>query len=181
MRKKRPKLSEVIKSYGMRGYNGLSIKDIYSVEDNTARPIQADIIIGMGNGARKYNVHKMQHNTKLCEVEVIELVPYYLQKTIPASTDLSWHGWVYGGEPTPTNDYDTAEWRKLRTTVLKRDKHKCQECGTNKCLTVHHVKPRQGGGKNEARNLITLCSKCHDLIEVGLSEALNENSDGQDE
>jgi len=59
MRKKRLTLSEVIKSYGMRGYNGLSIKDIYSVEDNTARPIQADIIIGMGNGACKF------HNLRL--------------------------------------------------------------------------------------------------------------------
>jgi len=59
MRKKRPTLSEVIKSYGMRGYNGLKIKDIYSVEDNAVRPIQTDIIIGMGNGACKF------HNLRL--------------------------------------------------------------------------------------------------------------------
>jgi len=49
----RPTLSEVIKSYGMRGYNGLKIKDIYSVGDNPIRPIQHSIIIGMGNGAYK--------------------------------------------------------------------------------------------------------------------------------
>jgi len=58
-RTKRPTLSEVIKSYGMRGYNGLKIKDIYQRWDNTARPIQTGIIIGMGNGACKF------HNLRL--------------------------------------------------------------------------------------------------------------------
>lgn len=53
MRQARPTLSEVIKSYGIRTYNGLRIKDIYSVGDNTTRPIQSSIIIGMGNGAYK--------------------------------------------------------------------------------------------------------------------------------
>jgi hypothetical protein len=50
---KRAKLSEEIKRYGIRGYNGVRIKDIYMSGDCKNRPIQARIIVGMGDGAER--------------------------------------------------------------------------------------------------------------------------------
>lgn len=46
--------------------------------------------------------------------------------------------------------------------ILKRDKHKCQLCGSVFNLEVHHIQPKSKGGKNYSDNLITLCKTCHD-------------------
>jgi len=56
-------------------------------------------------------------------------------------------------------------WKKLRSKVKFRDKYLCQRCGTGKNLTIHHIVPIKDGGKNEMRNLITLCLSCHNIVE----------------
>lgn len=33
-------------------------------------------------------------------------------------------------------------------------------------MTAHHINPRDWGGEDEVRNLITLCSSCHDAVEI---------------
>lgn len=56
-----------------------------------------------------------------------------------------------------------------RHKVLKRDKYTCQSCRkrlTASELQIHHIKPRSEGGTNIMSNLITLCWRCHDLIEL---------------
>ena len=62
------------------------------------------------------------------------------------------------------------EWRKIRAAVLDRDMFMCQRCekksGNGKLLTVHHVIPRDEGGSMDLSNLITLCEKCHDAVEI---------------
>ena len=61
----------------------------------------------------------------------------------------------------------------IRRSVLVRDKHKCASCGWShilwnssdpRHLELHHVKPHAGGGENIEKNLITLCTVCHDEI-----------------
>lgn len=56
-------------------------------------------------------------------------------------------------------------WKKIRTYVKKRDKHKCRVCGkSKKYLEVHHVSyenSRTGPLHKEAGNCITLCRQCH--------------------
>ncbi len=54
---------------------------------------------------------------------------------------------------------------RVRREVLARDKHRCQApgCGLTRFLEVHHVKPRNQGGTNQAENLVTLCASCHRL------------------
>jgi hypothetical protein len=57
--------------------------------------------------------------------------------------------------------------------VFKRDGLSCQSCfktrykltQANAFLTAHHILPREDGGKNDMDNLMTLCNKCHDIIE----------------
>ena len=68
---------------------------------------------------------------------------------------LKWQGPEYG-----------SSWRTAKLFVLERDGRKCQECGSDRRIDVHHKKPiRLFGGDsklaNDPRNLITLCRKCH--------------------
>ena len=55
------------------------------------------------------------------------------------------------------------EWRNFRKSILERDNYKCQECGTNKNLCVHHIKPRSEYKElvYDPSNVITLCKYCH--------------------
>jgi ATP-dependent DNA helicase RecQ len=56
------------------------------------------------------------------------------------------------------------DWRKIRESILRRDKFKCVECG-DPCdrdeADIHHLLPRSAGGSDEPSNLITLCDGCH--------------------
>ncbi len=54
---------------------------------------------------------------------------------------------------------------KTRREVLARDRYQCRRngCGHTRFLQIHHVTPRAGGGTNNAENLVTLCSVCHNL------------------
>ena len=47
--------------------------------------------------------------------------------------------------------------------LQKRDNQKCQVCGNNKSLTIHHIfgQREQPGLAKNMGNLITLCKKCH--------------------
>jgi 5-methylcytosine-specific restriction endonuclease McrA len=42
--------------------------------------------------------------------------------------------------------------------VLRRDGHRCVECGTNQSVRVHH---RRGTSFNDLHDLVTLCAHCH--------------------
>jgi hypothetical protein len=57
---------------------------------------------------------------------------------------------------------------KLRTTILKRDGHKCTRCGVTEELHIHHIRPRSWMGQNEPRNLLTLCKSCHKEAHEGV-------------
>jgi hypothetical protein len=49
---------------------------------------------------------------------------------------------------------------------------KCFCCGSRYRLADHHLQPRESGGLNEERNLVTLCCACHDAVE-GQQEGLS--------
>lgn len=49
---------------------------------------------------------------------------------------------------------------------------RCFCCGSRYRLADHHLQPRESGGLNEVRNLITLCATCHDAVE-GRQEGLS--------
>ena len=54
----------------------------------------------------------------------------------------------------------------IRKAVILRDGCKCMECGkSNTILQSHHITPRRLKGADTLSNLITLCSKCHQIIE----------------
>ena len=66
-------------------------------------------------------------------------------------------------------------WFAIRECVLARDGKRCRICGAP-ATEVHHIKPKQLHGSNHPRNLISVCTKCHDeihhLIDDGIDRAL---------
>lgn len=51
--------------------------------------------------------------------------------------------------------------RLSRHSILARDSHTCQYCGSTRDLTIDHVMPRWKGGTNSWDNLVTCCRKCN--------------------
>lgn len=51
--------------------------------------------------------------------------------------------------------------RLSRQSVLARDGHACQYCGSRKDLTIDHVVPRWCGGPHTWENLVACCRRCN--------------------
>ena len=69
------------------------------------------------------------------------------------------------------NDYNNAEWRRLRMEVLKRDGYQCCQCGITAAesgypLEIHHIIPPKGNKELffDINNCATLCKLCHARI-----------------
>ncbi len=58
---------------------------------------------------------------------------------------------------------------RVRRVVLHRDNHGCvvPGCSHQIWVQLHHVVPRQHGGKHNPDNLMTVCSRHHDMIHDG--------------
>ena len=57
-------------------------------------------------------------------------------------------------------------WDKIRKKVYSRDGYRCAACGaTNVKLNAHHIIMLRISNNNDLRNLITLCDKCHKILE----------------
>lgn len=56
-------------------------------------------------------------------------------------------------------------WDYARSLAIKRAGNKCERCGSEKDLQVHHKEPVKGlpriGEVNRRENLEVLCRKCH--------------------
>lgn len=65
-------------------------------------------------------------------------------------------------------------WKRIRSIVLKRDKHKCRACGVT-AKVVHHAQYPEILGEEKTEWLFSLCTQCHNLIHgikgVSLEEA----------
>ena len=56
---------------------------------------------------------------------------------------------------------DPLPYESLRQQILRRDRWRCQSCGTLSNLEVHHREFRGHSGADSEENLITLCVACH--------------------
>lgn len=55
----------------------------------------------------------------------------------------------------------SAEWRRARAAALRRDRHRCVQCG-RAAEEVDHIRPRAMGGEVYAlSNLQSMCKSCH--------------------
>lgn len=61
----------------------------------------------------------------------------------------------------------SAAWKRIRESIIRRDKNICQSCNkpihlTNRPAEIDHIQPvALGGGYTDPNNLQTLCSSCH--------------------
>lgn len=55
---------------------------------------------------------------------------------------------------------ESGQWKKLRATVLERDNHQCQSCGSTETLQCHHNTYERFGAESMS-DLVTLCTRCH--------------------
>ena len=63
-------------------------------------------------------------------------------------------------------------WQRKRLEILERDQHLCKLCLykgviNNEALEIHHIIALKDNEelKLEDSNLVTLCSRCHNLVE----------------
>lgn len=68
--------------------------------------------------------------------------------------------WPY---PTPRRRRKSSGWCSpaKRAAVYARDGHSCVLCGSDKDLTIDHIRPRSKGGTNALDNLQTMCRDCN--------------------
>jgi len=64
----------------------------------------------------------------------------------------------------------SAEWKKQRLRVLKRDGYVCAYCGQD-ATEVDHIIARAKGGGHDLDNLVACCKRCN-----GLKGAMSEGS-----
>lgn len=60
--------------------------------------------------------------------------------------------------------YAPVPYKKImltRRNLLRRDRSRCQYCGTSEKLTLDHVLPRSRGGRDTWENLVTACMPCN--------------------
>ena len=68
-------------------------------------------------------------------------------------------GWTYKKEPLkPVSRYIPT---KVRKRVLERANGRCELCGREGKLELHHFFPPSMGGASHPSNLIALCPECH--------------------
>lgn len=66
--------------------------------------------------------------------------------------------------------YNKKRFGGNKYTVFKRDKYKCQHCGSKQNLEIHHIDgtgyKTVGADKsnNDLSNLLTLCHSCHTKV-----------------
>jgi len=75
---------------------------------------------------------------------------------------LAWHERLLlekGFKKDGSREPETRSWTMMRKLVLLRDVGKCRVkgCGSRIKPEVHHIIPRELGGTNDFKNLVTLC------------------------
>ena len=61
----------------------------------------------------------------------------------------------------PRVQLDREAYQELCRQVLRRDRWRCQQCGSRSNLELHHIKFRSHLGTDSEENLTTLCRECH--------------------
>lgn len=54
----------------------------------------------------------------------------------------------------------------VKTKIMERDYYECVLCKSKRSLHIHHIIPRQYGGTHDENNLVTLCARCHGVVET---------------
>ena len=103
----------------------------------------------------------VEHRKKLSEAKLKNPAKYWQGKKRSLETRIKIADKLRGDNPKRFDMF----WREARKKALKRDNNKCQRCGSDKYLDVHHIKEFKISQDNSLENLRTLCKSCHNKIE----------------
>jgi len=93
---------------------------------------------------------------------------------------------VYSPQPKPKKKKKRnkrLEYKKAAENYIKYLEKQgkpiaCEDCGSTNCLTVHHImkksKYRNNEYINDFRNLLLVCTECHDGFELRLQNRIYE-------
>jgi hypothetical protein len=75
---------------------------------------------------------------------------------------MAWHEWLMlekGFRARGSREPESRPWSMMRQLVLLRDVGKCrvEGCYSRERPEVHHIVPREKGGSNSFKNLVTIC------------------------
>lgn len=59
------------------------------------------------------------------------------------------------------NSMSSADRRRRKKLLIRRDGRACRYCGSGENLTIDHIVPKADGGTNDPRNLQLLCAPCN--------------------
>ncbi len=92
----------------------------------------------------------------LRKAELVEALPGYFLRS--PSIHFPWPSIVR------LKMYVRVPYRRImlsRKNILRRDRYRCQYCGSREKLTVDHVVPRSRGGSDAWKNLVAACTACN--------------------
>lgn len=55
--------------------------------------------------------------------------------------------------------------QKVKDAVWERDRHRCILCGSPQAMPNGHIVSRAQSGRGIETNVVTLCQKCHRLVD----------------
>lgn len=84
----------------------------------------------------------------------------YLDSTMPV--ELSYHLDPYPGKRAwDGSDRYGEHWSEVREMVRQRDRNRCQLCGSEQRVEIHHIRKHHRYGEHNPARLIALCAACH--------------------
>lgn len=63
-----------------------------------------------------------------------------------------------------------ADGERVTLSIMKLSDIMCPRCQKRHVTSLHHIVPREHGGGDNVENLILLCHKCHDEVELKTAE-----------
>ncbi|WP_079496118.1 HNH endonuclease [Mycobacteroides abscessus] len=106
-------------------------------------------------------ISHMPRAPRVCsEADCIQLA-YHPQRYCPQHQT---SGWARSPRTASSRHASTAEWKRTRVRILRRDNNTCRIQGprcTTQATAVDHIKPVSLGGTDDPNNLQSACHACH--------------------
>jgi RNA-directed DNA polymerase len=103
---------------------------------------------------------KTTYTTKISYKRHAHLPNPYLDSTQPV--ELPYHLDPYPGKRAwDGSDRYGENWSEARETVRQRDGNRCQLCGSEQRVEVHHIRKHHRHAEHNPARLIALCAACH--------------------
>jgi len=144
MHKHKTPIREILRQYKSRERKGKLNRDNLAVKNKKGDNLYLYKMSDMPIRPYQYPFHR---TNPYLEGEGIETTWSEMEIPLPDDT---WNGWS-----------ENNLWHDICAAVLARDGYRCQECGSQENLDVHHKQARKDGGSEEFENLVTLCERCH--------------------